>query len=221
MLVKTKGIVFRLTPYGDTSVIVNVFTDQFGLQSYIVNGVRSQTKTSKVALFQPLTLLEMVVYHKGHGGIMRIKEVKCYHLYQNLSQQVNKSAIALFINEILNKAVKDQTHTAELFEFIANSMMILDTHPKPENFHLIFLLGLSRHLGFAPNHTHEVLGVHWMDEQEEKLLEHLLRMDYQSEISLTYPQRQILLSSLIRFYQTHIDGFGELKSLPVLQEVLR
>lgn len=221
MLVKTKGIVFRLTPYGDTSVIVNVFTDQFGLQSYIVNGVRSQTKKSKIALFQPLTLLDLVVYHKEHGNIMRIKEVKCYHLYQNLTQQVNKSAIALFVNEILNKAVKDQTHTTELYEFIANSMMILDTHPKPENFHLIFLLALSRHLGFAPNQTNEVLGVHWMDEQEEKLLEQLLRMDYQSEISLTYPQRQILLSCLIRFYQTHIDGFGELKSLPVLQEVLR
>lgn len=221
MLIKTKGIVFRLTPYGDTSVIVNVFTDQFGLQSYIVNGVRSQTKKSKIALFQPLTLLDLVVYHKEHGNIMRIKEVKCYHLYQNLSQQVNKSAIALFINEVLNKAVKDQTHTAELYEFIANSMMILDTHPKPENFHLIFLLGLSRHLGFAPNQTNEVLGVHWMDEQEVKLLEQLLRINYQHELTLSYTQRQTLLSSLIRFYQTHIDGFGELKSLPVLQEVLR
>ncbi|MBX2894954.1 MAG: DNA repair protein RecO [Cyclobacteriaceae bacterium] len=221
MLVKTKGIVFRLTPYGDTSVIVNVFTDLFGLQSYIVNGVRSPSKKSKIALFQPLTLLDLVVYHKEHGSIMRIKEVKCYHLYQNLSQHVNKSAIALFVNEILNKAVKDQTHTAELYEYIANSMMMLDAHPKPENFHLIFLVGLSRHLGFAPNQTTEVLGVHWMDEPEEKLLEQLLRMDYRSELALTYAQRQTLLTSLVRFYQTHVDGFGELKSLPVLQEVLR
>jgi DNA repair protein RecO (recombination protein O) len=221
VLVKTKGIVFRLTPYGDTSVIVNMFTDLFGLQSYIVNGVRSQSKKSKIALFQPLTLLDLVVYHKENGNIMRIKEVKCYHLYQNLFRQVNKSAISLFLNEVLNKAVKDQSHTTEIFEFISNSLVILDQHPKPENFHLIFLLGLSRHLGFAPNQTSEVLGVHWMDEQEEKLLDQLLRTDYYTELSLTYAQRQSLLNSLMRFYQTHIDGFGEIKSLQVLQEVLR
>jgi DNA repair protein RecO (recombination protein O) len=221
VLVKTKGIVFRLTPYGDTSIIVNMFTDLFGLQSYIVNGVRSQSKKSKIALFQPLTLLDLVVYHKENGNIMRIKEVKCYHLYQNLFRQVNKSAISLFLNEVLNKAVKDQSHTTEIFEFISNSLVILDQHPKPENFHLIFLLGLSRHLGFAPNQTSEVLGVHWMDEPEEKLLDQLLRTDYYTELSLTYAQRQSLLNSLMRFYQTHIDGFGEIKSLQVLQEVLR
>jgi len=221
VLVKTKGIVFRLTPYGDTSVIVNMFTELFGLQSYIVNGVRSSSKKSKIALFQPLTLLDLVVYHKENANIMRIKEVKCYHVYQNVSRQVSKSTIALFINEVLNKAVKDQTHTAEIFEFISTSLVILDETSKPENFHLVFLLGLSRHLGFAPNQTSEVLGVHWMDETEEKLLHQLLRTDYNDDFAVTYAQRQVLLNSLLRFYQTHIDGFGEVKSLPVLQEVLR
>lgn len=198
-----------------------MFTDLFGLQSYIVNGVRSPSKKSKIALFQPLTLLDLVVYHKENGNIMRIKEVKCFHPYTSLSNHVNKSAIALFINEVLNKAVKDQTHTSEIFEFISNSLVILDEHPKPENFHLIFLLGLSRHLGFAPNQTSEVLGVHWMDVQEEQLLKQLLQINYQDELAMTYTQRQTLLSCLMRFYQTHIDGFGEMKSLPVLQEVLR
>jgi DNA repair protein RecO (recombination protein O) len=221
VLVKTKGIVFRLTPYGDTSVIVNMFTELFGLQSYIVNGVRSSSKKSKIALFQPLTLLDLVVYHKENANIMRIKEVKCYYVYQNFSRQVSKSAIALFINEVLNKAVKDQTHTAEIFEFISTSLIILNETPKPENFHLVFLLGLSRHLGFAPNQTSEVLGVHWIDETEERLLNQLLGADYNADLSLTYAQRQVLLNCLLRFYQTHIDGFGEVKSLQVLQEVLR
>ncbi|MCW5912227.1 MAG: DNA repair protein RecO [Cyclobacteriaceae bacterium] len=221
MLVKTKGVVFRLTPYGDTSVIVNVFTDLFGLQSYIVNGVRSNSKKSRIALFQPLTLLDLVVYHKENGNIMRMKEVKCYHPYSGLIREVHKSAIALFINEVLNKSVKEQSHASEIFEFIAQSLVTLDNHPKPENFHLIFLLGLSRHLGFAPNQTSEVLGAHWMDEQEERLLDQLLHTTYHSELTLTYSQRQSLLNGLLRFYQTHIDGFGEIKSLAVLQEVLR
>lgn len=221
MLVKTKGIVFRLTPYGDTSVIVNVFTEQLGLQSYIVNGVRTNSRKSKIALFQPLTLLDMVVYHKENGNVMRIKEMKCYHPYSGLTREVYKSAIALFINEVLNKAVKEQSHTSEIFGFIAQSLVVLDNHPSPENFHLIFLLGLSRHLGFAPNQTSEVLGAHWMDEQEERLLDQLLQTTYSSSFTVTYTQRQSLLNGLLRFYQTHIDGFGEIKSLQVLQEVLR
>ncbi|MBN8577808.1 MAG: DNA repair protein RecO [Cytophagales bacterium] len=220
MLVKTKGIVFRQTPYGDTSVIVNIFTEQFGLQSYIVNGVRTHSKKSKAALFQPLTLLELVVYHKENGNIMRIKEVKCFYPYSTLTREVSKSTIALFLNEVLNKAVKEQSHASEIYTFIAEALMALDQQSKPENFHLHFLIGLSRHLGFAPNHTREVLGAHWLDEPEEKLLGQFLLLDYHATLPISHSQRKSLLTCLLRFYQTHIDGFGEIKSLPVLQEVL-
>ena len=77
MLHKTRGIVFKFTPYGETSIILNVFTDAFGLQSYIVNGIRTKSNRSKIAIYQPLTLLDMVVYHKEHAAIMRMKEVSC------------------------------------------------------------------------------------------------------------------------------------------------
>ena len=221
MLVKTKGIVFRLTPYGDTSVIVNVFTEHFGLQSYLINGVRTATKKSKIALFQPLTLLDLVVYRKENANIMRIKEVKCYHPYATLTGEVYKATIALFIGEVLNKAVKEQSHATEIFEFIEHALVTLDGPVPSENFHLHFLIGLSRHLGFAPNTTREVLGTHWLDESEEKLLAQFLKQEFNTAVKVSYAQRQALLQCLIRFYQTHVEGFGEMKSLPVLQEVLR
>ncbi len=221
MLHKTKGVVFRFTKYGETSIIVSIFTELFGLQSYMVNGVRSSSKRSKIALFQPLTLLDLVVYHKENANILRIKEVKCYYPFQHLQLEIRKSAIAMFINEVLNKSVKEQSHTTEIFEFISNSLMILDNQDKPENFHLLFLLGLSKHLGFGPNITEEIIGGHWMDAEDEVVLKSLLAADYTTHVVMSYHQRQTLLNSLLRFYSGHVDNLTEMKSLQVLKEILQ
>ena len=99
MLHKVRGIVFRFTKYGETSIIVTIFTDQFGLQSYIVNGVRNRSLKSKIALYQPLTLLELVVYYRENANLNRIKEVKCFHPYQTLYSEINKSTVGMFITE--------------------------------------------------------------------------------------------------------------------------
>src|SRR3954470_20778545 len=106
MLYKTRGVVFRFTKYGETSIIVSIFTELFGLQSYIVNGVRSKSAKNKIALFQPLTILDLVVYHRENANILRIKEVKCLHNYHAIGGDIKKSTIALFVNEMMNKAVK-------------------------------------------------------------------------------------------------------------------
>jgi DNA repair protein RecO (recombination protein O) len=120
MLYKTHGIVFRFTKYGDTSIIVSIFTHLFGLQSYIVNGARSTSSRGIISLYQPLTLLDLVVYHREGAGILRIKEVKCLHAYQFIHQDIRKTTIALFLNEMINKAVKDQSNAHSFFpdEFI-------------------------------------------------------------------------------------------------------
>ena len=220
MLHKTRGIVFRFVRFGETSIIATIFTEQFGLQSYIVKGVRSSSRKSKIALFQPLTLLEMVVYHKESGGVMHIKEVKCFHPYQFINADVRKATIAMFINEVLNKAVKEQSHVQDIFNFISDSLIHLDLLEKPENFHLQFLIGLSKHLGFGPNLTSEVLGGRMVSEDEELALQKMLLGDYQREVLLSYEQRKNILVVLLRFYQAHSEGFGEIKSVAVLKEVL-
>ncbi len=220
MLHKTRGVVFRFTKYGETSIIVNIFTELFGLQSYIVNGVRSKSAKNKIALFQPLTLLDLVVYHRENASILRIKEVKCLYAYTALTADIKKSAVAMFVNEILNKAVKDQSHTEEICAFLIESLIALDKTINPENFHLIFLLKLSRFLGFGPQSNEEVLGAWVMSKEEEEVLTLLLRADYDRKVSLVYEQRKNLLDSLLRFYATHIDNFGEVKSVQVLKDVL-
>src|ERR1044072_9918003 len=94
----TKGIVLRTVKYGETSVIVTIFTELFGLQSYIVNGVRSSTKkgSGKANLFQPSAILDLVVYHNELKNLNRIKEFKWDHLYNHILSDVKKNAVALF-----------------------------------------------------------------------------------------------------------------------------
>lgn len=221
MLHKTRGIVFRFTRYGETSIIVSIFTAQFGLQSYIVNGARSKTNKGKMALFQPLTLLEMVVYHKENASIMRMKEVRCHHPYQTINTDFKKSTIAMFLTEVLNKSVKEQTHANELAQFLADAFISLDKMARGiENFHLIFLIHLSRHLGFGVYQTREILAPFDADQAEQKLLEELLRADFDTVLTLNQSQRRNLLDVLLRFYAMHIETFGEMKSLAVVREMV-
>lgn len=218
MLHKTPGIVFRFTKYGETSIIVNIFTGQFGLQSYIVNGARS--KKGKIALYQPLTLLDLVVYHKESGGIMRIKEAKCLYQYQHVNAEVNKTTIAMFIEELVNKSIKEEAHAADLCDFLIESFIILDKTQKSENFHLIFMIKLSRHLGFQPQNAFEILGGRVADTEHEEALNLVINADYDSELLLSNAQRRITLDALLRFYSMHVENFGQMKSLSVLREIL-
>lgn len=221
MIAKTRGIVFRFTKFGETSIIVTIFTEAFGLQSYIVNGVRSKSSKNKIALYQPLTLLNLVVYHRENANIERIKEITCIHPYISLATDIKKSTLALFINELLNKTVKEESHAQQLFEFIFQSLITLDFMEKEhENFHLIFMLKLSRFLGFGVHHLNEVLGPRITDEKSEIILEELIRAEYQTPPRITNEQRRILLDLLLKFYADHIENFGEMKSLSVLKEVL-
>jgi DNA repair protein RecO (recombination protein O) len=225
MIVKTRGIVFRFTRYGETSIIVNVFTERFGLQSYIVNGVRSKKANVNIALFQPLTLLDMVVYHKETGGVFRIKEVKCHYPYRTIPTDMKREAVAMFLVEIMNKAIKEQSHPEELYLFLEQSLMQLDTLTRGiENFHLFFLINLSRHLGFGPQMSGEILGGRVIPIEDENILQQIIlsgihHQTHTKPFSVTNAQRRELLEILVRFYQVHIDHFGEVKSLAVLKEV--
>lgn len=191
------------------------------MQSYIVNNVRSQTAKNKIALYQPLTLLDLVVYHREHAGIMRIKELKCLYPYRSLSTDVRKSTIAMFVNEIINKTVKDESHSVDVCDFLIRSLVTLDHQVKGvENFHLIFLLKLSRYLGFGAHSKNEVVGGRYATPEMEAALEVLVKSEYEDALMISQALRRELLELLIRFYTDHIESLGEIKSVQVLREVM-
>jgi|SRR5688572_3468712 DNA repair protein RecO (recombination protein O) len=221
MLHKTRGVVFRFTKYGETSIIVTLFTELFGLQSYIVNGVRSKSGKNKIALFQPLTLLDLVVYHRANANINRIKEVKCLYPYQSIPTDIKKSALAIFLIEVINRTVKEESHAQELCDFFIRSFITLDQmEERTENFHITFLFKLSRLLGFGAHHVNEVLGARVTSLENEKAIALLLQSEYMDFVSIQNHQRREIIDLVMKFYADHMENLGEMKSIQVLREIL-
>ncbi len=229
MLHKTRGIVINYIRYRETSIIVKIYTEEFGIQTYIENGVRSANARSKnkIALFQPLTLLDLVVYHRDNGSIMRISELKCNTPFQTLPYQFVKTGIALFITEVLSKTMKEESGNPEMFFFLYHSILFLDAQPEGyENFPIQFLLKLSRYLGFAPGQARELMEqigeirLTESTEAESAALDALIGGNYNEHVRIPGLVRRSLLEHVLRFYQLHVENFNELRSLPVLQEMM-
>ncbi|TAE31290.1 MAG: DNA repair protein RecO [Cytophagales bacterium] len=229
MLQKTRGVALSYIRYKESSIISRVYTEEFGLQSYLVHGVRTaKSKTNKIALFQPLTLLDMVVYYKEDRDLHRLSEVKTNYPFQSLPFEVAKASMAMFITEMLTKTLKEETASPVLFRFLMESVLFLEaarTHY--ENFHLAFLLKLSTFLGFGPENAREFENQlrensypFLPDNDTEQGITLLIRQPYGTPVALSRMQRNELLDALVAYYRVHIDSLGEVKSLPVLREVL-
>jgi DNA repair protein RecO (recombination protein O) len=240
MLHKTRGIVFKTTDYGDNSIIAQVFTDKFGLQSYIVNGAKKPRARISRNMFQPLHLLDMVVYHKNTGNVQRIKEVKNTPVLQTIPYDVIKSSLAIFLNEVLYKAVKQQSADENLFDFVFNAIEWLDHKADGlANFHLFFLIRLTRYLGFYPD-THLAGAAGYFDLKDGLFRNYkpdgtlylspphtqnfaaLLQCTFENlaHFKISNDERRYLIHKLLDYYTLHIEGFGNIRSHEVLEEVL-
>ncbi len=220
MLHKTRGIVFKYFKYRDSSIIVKIFTEEFGLQTYIVNGVRSVKSKGRIALYQPLTLLDLVVYNKPNSGINRISEIKCSIPLQTIPYEILKSSIGVFIAEVLYKCIKEEGEVEDLFGFIQYSIEMLDhSEDNYQNFHLQFLLKLTRYLGFGLSESDQFFHTS-ADEKMEETIRTLLDERYLAKVNLNNNERRVLLDHILSFYKTQIDTIVEIKSINVLRSVL-
>lgn len=125
MLHTTKAIVLRTIKYGDTSIVVTMYTELFGVQSYLVNGVRSEKSSAKANIYQPTTLLDLEVYHQPNKNLQRIKEARIYFLYQSLQSVMVKNTIAIFVTELITKTISEPEESAVLFDFLKIVICIL------------------------------------------------------------------------------------------------
>lgn len=219
MLHKTPAIVFKYFKYGDSSIIVKILTAQFGLQTYIVNGVRSKRSKNKIALYQPLTQLDLVVYHHPTKDINRISEVKCSQPYHHIHSDMQKTAVAIFLAEMLYKCIKDEGDIKDLFDFISSSIVLFDNQESHyQNFHLMFLLKLSKYLGVGVELSDPAF--HSLDMQEVEAIKGFIAKPYDHWIPLSNESRRKILDLIIRFYKSHIDSLKEINSIKILKEVL-
>jgi len=241
---KTKGIVLRTIKYGETSVIVAIYTELFGIQSYLVNGVRTSSKKggNKSSLFQPSAILDLIVYHNELKNLQRIKEFKWDYLYKNVLSDVLKNTVALFMVELLTKTLKQPEHNPDLFHFIEDAFIHLDESEEVvvANFPLYFALHLATLYGlrFSDDYNEEntfldlregqfvhdqPVHPYFLGGQYSYITSQLLRTMQPYEltgIKLNHEMRRILLQAYQNFYALHIQDFGVMKTVPVLQEVL-
>jgi DNA repair protein RecO (recombination protein O) len=240
----TKGIVLRTVKYGETSVIVTIFTELFGVQAYLVNGVRISSKrgSGKANLFQPTSILEMVVYHNELKQLQRIKEFKWSFLYQHILSDVRKNAVALFMVELLTKCLKQPEANPDLFHFAEDSFIHLDeaSDAVTANFPLFFALHLPVFFGFrfSDNYSERLPFLdlqegefvkeqpkhpHFLDDKQAFVTSQLLKVQQPEElddIKLNHDFRRNLLYAYEVYYALHIQDFGTMRTPPVLREIL-
>ena len=233
MLVKTKAIVISSLKYQEKSLIVKCFTQSDGLKSYFVpNAFSAKKSNQKIAYFQPFSILEIEANHKNKGTLEHFKEIKLAYSYQTIATDVVKSSIILFLSEMLHHSIKEEEENENLFTFLETALLWLDNHEEITNFHLIFLLQMTKFFGFFPNKANgnyfemidgffsEYQGTSCLNFQETVLLKKLLELKFDSSKKLFLAsERQQLLKFIIDYYSIHLDGFKKPKSLEVLKEV--
>ncbi len=240
---KTRGIVLRTTKYGETSLVVTIFTELFGVQTYMVNGVRSSKRSAaKANLFQPAAVLDLVVYHNESKPMQRIKEFGWAFLYDALLNDVIKNSIAAYMVELMYKCLKQPEANSDLFHFCEDALQALDGSNKAiaANFPLFFTLHLAHFFGFrmADNHDTEnnILDLqegnfidrqpvhpHFIEGENARLTAQLLKVmqPYElDDIKLNHLTRRNLLIRYLEYYALHISDFGQMKTLMVMHEVL-
>jgi len=242
MLQTTKGIVIHHFKYGEKSVIAKIYTEKFGLQSYLLNGVRNQKSKNKAAYLQPLSLIEINAFYKEKKGLQKVKNIQLDTPFNSIPFNINKSSIAFFLAEILYKSIKEEEANSNLFDFLYNSIQVLDLQEIGyNNFHLLFLAHLTKYLGFHPHINTNGTNLNsyfdlqegcfvtlqpyhnaFAQKQDSSILLHVFgtNFDAAETLKIDPKQRKMLLTIFLDYYSLHLSNFDNLKTIAILEEVL-
>jgi DNA repair protein RecO (recombination protein O) len=237
MIVATRGIVFHKVKYGESSLIVKILTEEFGLQSFMVKGASGKSSKMKPSYFQPLSLLELVMQQKPNQNLQHLREVRMAHAWHHIPFSVEKQSILMFLNEVVYKTIRQEHPDKELFNWMYHVLVWFDLEEEQFlNFHLFFLMQLSRFLGFFPKGA-AVANRPFFDMQEgvftnakpfhPYFLEKQSTADFRQLITtgleriatlkLNNERRRNMLEVLTSFYQLHLPELGKIKSLEILR----
>jgi DNA repair protein RecO (recombination protein O) len=237
MLHKTRGIIFNSSEYREASLVVQIYTELYGIQSYIINGVRKKHAKIHSNIFQPLTPVDLVVYHKERPGLQRISDIRPNPPLVNIPFDIFKSSMVLFLDEVLNKSIREEEANPALFEFLFSTILWLDGPQSPgSDFHLVFMLQLSRYLGFSPSLDYTPVK-NIFDLRDGKfqsaypghpnfivppLSGHfaaLIKAEFPFSMNISTSERRLLISAMLEYFALHVEGFGNIKSHKVLEQV--
>ncbi len=239
MTTKTKAIVLHTTKYGDNKIIVDFFTEAMGRLSFAVSLSKSAKAKLKRQYFQPLAILSIEFAYRPKANIQQLKDACIEYPYTDIPVSPYKISLTLFLAEFLTYSTRSEQSNAPLFFFLQKSMEWLDaSEGNYSNFHLVFLIKLTRYLGIYPNTENYVRGAVF-DLQEGKFITHtplhgnflagkdcerlltFMRLSYQSMhlYTMSHHERNMCVEMLLKYYRLHLPVFPEMKTLPVLKEL--
>lgn len=241
MLKKSRGIVLQVTDYAESSIIARIYTDAFGMQSYLVNSVRKAKPRFNANLFQPLTLVQLVAYQRAGKTLHRISEISCEPHYSTIPYDFVKSTLALFLAEVLVKSIKEEEANERLFNFLFHAFQILDLKSTDcSRFHFFLMGQLTRYLGFFPhgefNKATTIFNLQDGIFQQSKPLHpyfidglpalHFYEMlnagfDNYQTIVLNKAEKTALLHALVMYFELHLGHGLKINSHHILEEVMQ
>jgi len=239
MFYKTEGIVLHGLKYGDSGRIVTVYTELFGRCTFLLQGIHGKKSANKANLLQPLFLLEMEVDHRQGRELQRARELRIQHPYQSVPYDIVKSSQALFLAELLYKVLKEEESRPELFQFLFHSFQIFDLLQQgAANFHVSFLVQLTRYMGFSPTNNYSVDNsffdmstgafagtrpphTYYLEPAESRIFSEIIGNSYEetSQMNFTALQRNQLLTKLIDYFSLHLGIRLQVKSQEILREI--
>ncbi|MFI5220549.1 MAG: DNA repair protein RecO [Bacteroidia bacterium] len=241
MLRKTRGIVLQVTKFSESSIVTKIYTEEFGLQSYLMNGVRKHKAKFNSNIFRPLSLIDLVAYQKStNHGLKRIAEISCNHHFISIPYDVAKSSVAIFLNEIIYRSIREEEKNPSLFQFLQNAITILDLKTTDCSwFHLFFMIHFTKYLGYFPNSNYYEnnfifnlqdgifqkdvpLHSHYLNNSLTKFLYRMMNSTFEDYhlAELNFRQKNELLSALVTYFEFHHTHGGHIKSHRVLHEVM-
>lgn len=240
MLIKTRGIVLKTKKYSETSIIADIYTEEKGLRSYIISGVRSKKARVSAGLLQIMTPVDIVAYHRDGKSLTRLKEIKPHHVFQQIPFDVVRGAVGMLMVEVAQKTIRGEEPQQELFDFLLDNFIFLDkTDESFANLHLHFMVNLTEHLGFLPSDLYSeetpVFDLregsfqsfnpshpNWLRPEIGEKFSQLLQLPKEDchLIPFAREERKSILRSLIDYYRFHIESFSTIYSLEILEEVL-
>lgn len=239
MLISTEAIALSSIKYSESSLIVKCFTLSEGVKSYLIKGIRTRKKNSlNLALFQPLTILEIDANHKNNGNLESLRSAKILHPYKTIPFDIYKNSIALFLSETLSKSIKEEEKNEALYLFIKNSMIWFDSSSNYINFHIHFIVKFLKFLGISPNESK--INLKGFDMVNGAFSSSLNNDNYMTGKVITYfkeflgtnfdrndltisssIERKELLEFLMKYMQIHLEDFRRPNSLNIMYDLFK
>lgn len=239
MLYKTRGLVLSTINYNDKYLIAQIFTELYGRVTYMVPKTKSKSSKVPKSLFSPLAILDMEVEHQVSRDIQRIREARPDVYLYDISNNLGKTSMAFFLSEFLTRVLRDADDSRLLFEFLYQSVQILEmTDASISNYHLVFMLKLSHFMGFYPNLEeykdsslfdmingefvlYQPLHSHFLNRSDSRALSMLARISYENMHRFVFSRqdRINIINRILEYYRLHLYDFPTLKSLDVLHEL--